>query len=180
MWRTGYQGTGVRDIVAAAGVRPGSFTNHFSSKEAFTIEVIDRYFAYVSGVVKRALADTSLAPRDRLRLYLDTITTKLAGAKFAQGCLIGNLCLETTPHSETLRLKLAEVFSAWEKPFAACISEGQATGEITSAFSAEDLASFLLSSWQGAILRMKVSRNPAPLERFKNIAFATLFGKVAP
>jgi TetR/AcrR family transcriptional repressor of nem operon len=32
-----------------------------------------------------------------------------------------------------------------------------------------------LSSWQGAILRMKVVRNADPLERFKTIAFATVF-----
>ena len=44
--------------------------------------------------------------------------------------------------------------------------------------SAEDLADFLLSSWQGAMLRMKVVRSPEPLERFKTIVFATTFGEV--
>jgi hypothetical protein len=33
----------------------------------------------------------------------------------------------------------------------------------------------LLASWEGAILRMKVERGPAPLDRFKNIAFQTIF-----
>jgi TetR/AcrR family transcriptional repressor of nem operon len=35
MFRGGYNGTSVRDIVAAAGVPQGSFTNHFRTKEAF-------------------------------------------------------------------------------------------------------------------------------------------------
>ena len=39
----------------------------------------------------------------------------------------------------------------------------------------QELAEFLLASWQGAILRMKVERSPAPLERFKKIAFQTVF-----
>ena len=39
----------------------------------------------------------------------------------------------------------------------------------------QDLAEFLLSSWEGAILRMKVERTAEPLERFKRIAFATVF-----
>src|SRR5882672_1420 len=34
----GYGGASVRDIVAAAGVPHGSFTNHFASKEAFGLE----------------------------------------------------------------------------------------------------------------------------------------------
>lgn len=38
-----------------------------------------------------------------------------------------------------------------------------------------DLAEFLLASWEGAILRMKVERGPAALDRFKNIIFHTLF-----
>ncbi|TGV32549.1 TetR family transcriptional regulator, partial [bacterium M00.F.Ca.ET.168.01.1.1] len=45
------------------------------------------------------------------------------------------------------------------------------------AFDADDLADFLLSSWQGAMLRMKVERSPEPLERFKKIIFSTVFGK---
>jgi hypothetical protein len=32
-----------------------------------------------------------------------------------------------------------------------------------------------LASWEGAILRMKVERSPAALERFKTIAFETVF-----
>ena len=49
------------------------------------------------------------------------------------------------------------------------------TGEIDDAISAEDLAEFLLASWEGAILRMKVSRDAQPLQRFKTIVFATVF-----
>ncbi len=35
MLERGYVGASVRDIVEAAGVPQGSFTNHFASKEAF-------------------------------------------------------------------------------------------------------------------------------------------------
>jgi len=74
-----------------------------------------------------------------------------------------------------LRAHLAEIFSEWRAPFAACIAEGQMAGEIAATFAPLDLAEFLISSWEGAILRMKVERNAEPLERFKRIAFATVF-----
>src|SRR5690242_14804280 len=54
MFQSGYQGTGVRDICAAAGAPQGSFTNHFRSKEAFAREVLDRYFADVKTAVSEA------------------------------------------------------------------------------------------------------------------------------
>jgi TetR/AcrR family transcriptional repressor of nem operon len=178
IWNQGYAAAGVRDIVAAAGARPGSFTNHFASKEAFAAEVLDRYFAHLGGLVEAALARDGRPSRERLRAYLDLITSKLEAADWSRGCMIGNLSLETVVYSEPLRLKLVEIFERWREPFADCIAEGQAAGEISASFSPIDLADFLLSSWQGAMLRMKVVRNPEPLERFKKIIFATTFREV--
>ena len=67
MFRSGYTGATVRDICEAAGVPLGSFTNHFRSKQAFAEEVLDRYFAHLKGLVKQALDDKSLTPRERLK-----------------------------------------------------------------------------------------------------------------
>jgi TetR/AcrR family transcriptional regulator, transcriptional repressor for nem operon len=175
MFRNGYIGSGVRDIVAEAAAPQGSFTNHFRSKEAFAQQVLDRYFDHVKGLVAEALDDRSLPPRARLRRYLDIITERLAADDFARGCLIGDFSLEAAPQSEMLRQRLAAIFAEWRVPFAACIAEAQAAGEIAATFAPHDLAEFLLASWEGAILRMKVERGPEPLERFKRIAFATVF-----
>jgi TetR/AcrR family transcriptional repressor of nem operon len=178
IWNLGYSAAGVRDIVAAAGARPGSFTNHFASKEAFAAEVLERYFAYLGGLVESALQRDGRTARQRLRAYLDLITSRLEAQNWARGCMIGNLSLETVVHSEPLRLKLVSIFERWREPFADCIAEGQAAGEISGDFSPLDLADFLLSSWQGAMLRMKVERSPVPIERFKRIIFATTFREV--
>jgi TetR/AcrR family transcriptional repressor of nem operon len=175
MFQKGYIGSGVRDIVAEAAAPQGSFTNHFRSKEVFAREVLDRYFDHVKILVAQALGDKSLTPRQRLKRYLDIITGRLAAGRFTRGCLIGDFSLEAVPHSEMLRERLAAIFAEWRAPFAACIAEAQAVSEVGAAFSPDDLADFLLASWEGAILRMKVERSEEPLERFKRIAFATVF-----
>jgi TetR/AcrR family transcriptional repressor of nem operon len=175
MFQQGYIGSGVRDIVAAANAPQGSFTNHFRSKEMFAAEVLEHYFRTVKGLVAEALEDKSLTPRERLRGYLDIITRRLSADDFMRGCLIGDFSLEAAPYSEMLRKRLAAIFVEWRAPFAACIAEAQAAGDIASTFPADELAEFLLASWEGAILRMKVERDAAPLERFKTIAFATVF-----
>jgi TetR/AcrR family transcriptional regulator, transcriptional repressor for nem operon len=180
MYRDGYVGSGVRDIVAEAGAPQGSFTNHFRSKEEFAREVLDLYFNHTKRLVAEALEDRALKPRERLRRYLDIITGRLVGAEFSRGCLIGDFSLEAAPQSEMLRTRLVEIFAEWRAPFAACIAEGQGAGEIAATFEPEELAEFLLSSWEGAILRMKVERNAEPLERFKRIVFATVFKELRP
>jgi TetR/AcrR family transcriptional repressor of nem operon len=180
MFRKGYGGAGVRDIVAEAPAPQGSFTNHFRSKEEFAREVLDLYFDRTKRLVANALEDRGLSPRERLRRYLDIITDRLANAQFTRGCLIGDFSLEAGPQSEMLRTRLAEIFAEWRTPFAACIAEGQAGDEIAGTFASEDLADFLLSSWEGAILRMKVERNAEPLECFKRIVFMTVFKEPSP
>jgi TetR/AcrR family transcriptional regulator, transcriptional repressor for nem operon len=175
MFRKGYIGSGVRDIVEEAAVPQGSFTNHFRSKEAFAREVLDRYFDHTRMLVAQALDATDQSPRQRLRRYLDIITERLEADDFTRGCLIGDFSLEAAPVSEMLRQRLAGIFNEWRTPFAACIAEAQAMGEIAGTFAPVELADFLLTCWEGAILRMKVTRTIEPLERFKRIAFATVF-----
>src|SRR5579863_10396514 len=67
----GYVGASVRDIVQAAGVPQGSFTNHFASKEAFGLEIIELYFANSCGVIGETLRNDSLPPLQRLRDYFE-------------------------------------------------------------------------------------------------------------
>jgi len=174
MLHQGYVGSGVRDIVSAADAPQGSFTNHFRTKEAFALEVLEHYFAHVRKLVAQALDQHDLTPTQRLHAYFDIITGRLADDGFVRGCLIGDFSLEAAPQSEAIRTRLAAIFVEWRSWFAACIAEGQAAGEIDAAFAPDDMAEFLLSSWEGAILRMKVERSDAPLDRFKRVVFATL------
>jgi TetR/AcrR family transcriptional repressor of nem operon len=175
MLRSGYVGATVRDICAAAGAPHGSFTNHFRSKERFAKEVLDRYFANLQGYVREALEDKSLSPMQRLKRYLEIISGVLADDKWSRGCLIGDFSLETVSQSKLLRQRLEEIFREWRAPFVACIAEAQTIGEIDSVLEPSDLAEFLLDSWEGAILRMKVERGPAALDRFRKIIFQTVF-----
>jgi TetR/AcrR family transcriptional regulator, transcriptional repressor for nem operon len=175
MFRSGYHGASVRDICAAAHAPQGSFTNHFRSKEAFAVEVLDRYFDYLKRLMSKALNDGTLTPRRRLKRYLDVITDKLEHDRWMIGCLIGDFSLQATSHSKLLRKRLDAIFREWRTLFASCIAAAQSAGEVDSRFDAMELAEFLLASWEGAILRMKVERSPAALERFKAIVFETIF-----
>ena len=175
LFRSGYHAASVRDICAAAGAPQGSFTNHFRSKEAFAVEVLNRYFDYLKELVAAALTDETRTPRQRLQRYLDVITDKLERDRWMIGCLIGDFSLQVSSHSRLLRKRLDSIFREWRTLFASCIAAAQAAGEVDSRFDATELAEFLLASWEGAVLRMKVERSPAALERFKTIVFETVF-----
>src|SRR5471032_2473768 len=86
----GFAGASVRDIVQAAGVPQGSFTNHFASKEAFGLEVIDLYFSKSTETMRQTLRNDDLAPLQRLRAYIDVGKNRLNQDNMRNGCLFGN------------------------------------------------------------------------------------------
>src|SRR3954471_12687187 len=86
----GYAGASVRDIVQAAGVPQGSFTNHFRSKEAFGLEVLERYFALVRDNIDRTLRNDSMPPLRRLTAWVDRQVLYLEQVGMRTGCLLGN------------------------------------------------------------------------------------------
>src|SRR5258708_36935008 len=106
----GYCGATVRDIVRAAGVPQGSFTNHFESKEAFCLELLTRYFAMVQENITNTLRNDSLKPLYRLRQWFDIQLDFVKQADFRTGCLIGNFSAEIGANSSSIHAKLAEIY----------------------------------------------------------------------
>src|SRR5260370_36302102 len=88
--RQGFGGASVRDIVEAAGVTQVSFTNHFASKEAFGLEILDLYFADSRATIAATLRNDALPPLERLRAYIDANKDRLNRDDMRNGCLFGN------------------------------------------------------------------------------------------
>jgi TetR/AcrR family transcriptional repressor of nem operon len=52
-----------------------------------------------------------------------------------------------------------------------CLKAAMDAGELSPSTDVREVASFLYSSWQGAILQSKVEQSIKPLERFKRVLF---------
>lgn len=172
--RNGYYATGVRDITREADVPLGSFSNHFVSKEAFAAQIIDACKDEIDEVMMATLGQPGTPPLDRLRSYFEAIIDDFEQRDWQHGCLVGNMSLEAAPHSEPLREQISEVFGQWNFAFAVCLEEAVEAGDVVLPMPAAEIADFLMASWEGAILRMKVEHSPAPLQRFVELVFGTV------
>jgi TetR/AcrR family transcriptional regulator, transcriptional repressor for nem operon len=173
----GFAGASVRDIVQAAGVPQGSFTNHFASKEAFGLEIIDLYLANGRRVMAETLLNDSPPPLQRLGTYIETSKNRLNKDNMANGCLFGNLTAEACDHSEAIRQRLVEIFGELQAAFTYCLKAAVKAGELPPRFKCEEVAGFIVSSLQGANLLAKAERSPAPVERFKRVLFRMVLHK---
>lgn len=167
----GFNGSSVEDITRSAGVPKGSFYNHFKSKEDLAIVVIDRYVA--SGPQGRLLKK-KIAPVKRLKQYFSLLAEEFAESGYKKGCLIGNFSSELSDHSTLVQSKVKNVFSNWIALLSGVIKEAQDQGEIESKQKADALAGFLISAWEGTLLRARAEHDPAILKEFEHIAFHQL------
>jgi TetR/AcrR family transcriptional repressor of nem operon len=174
----GFGGASVRDIVQAAGVPQGSFTNHFASKEAFGLEVIDLYFANAQDNIRDTLRNDDLPPLQRLRLYIDNGKNRLNQDSMKNGCLFGNFTAEASDSSEPIRERLVAVFGAVQSAVAYCLRAAVKAGETPPATDCDEIAGFVVSSLQGANLLAKAQRSPVPVERFKEVLFASVLKRI--
>jgi TetR/AcrR family transcriptional repressor of nem operon len=169
----GFNATSVQDITEAAGVPKGSFYNHFASKEALGVEVLQRY-AEQARQLGGLLDEPSLAPLERLRRYYGLMIEANVASEFNAGCMLGNFSTELSNQSPAIRLKAQQSFAALTTTLAQIIAEGQRDGAIASAQPAPELADFAIDAWQGAVLRAKAEQSRAPLDRFVGMLFTRI------
>lgn len=170
----GYASTGVKEILDDADVPKGSFYHYFPSKEAFAKDVLELYVRGENERTEKILRDGKAAPLKRLRRYFEELIVVYGPTSKISGCLIGNLSLELADHSDSIQSLLHRSFSNWQTRIAGVLQEAIARGDLAKSNKPQELASFLLNSYEGALLRSKADRSSKPLENFLQFAFNVL------
>jgi len=167
----GHHNTGIQELVTAAGIPKGSFYFYFKSKEEFGLELLDYYTNSICAMVDEPLKDNTISPLSKLRRFFDWSFTSLEGNDFKGGCPIGNLSQEMADINENFREKLKDAFDAIKKGIAIHLKEAQESKEISDSLDVPELTDFIVSSFQGALLQMKVTRSTAPRKAFEQMIF---------
>ncbi len=175
----GYSRASVRDIVAAAGVPQGSFTNHFRTKEEFGLAVLERYYGYIWELVERTLLNQRKKPLERIRSYIDGLIDILNDGWTIKGCVMGNFSAELTEDNDAIRHRVVEMFNEIQGAVEDCLKEAIRKGDLPRKTNAAELAGFFMSSQQGATLLCKAHRSIEPMRRFKRVFFASVLVKKA-
>jgi TetR/AcrR family transcriptional repressor of nem operon len=157
----GYSGLSVQEVLDRTGVPKGSFYHHFESKEDMALEAVDMYTSLGHALLDRCLADDR-PPLDRIRFFFEQLTEFYASQGYL-GCLLGALGQELSGMNEAFRRKIEACMASLAGPIADCLVEAQREGDLSADADPRDLADILLNTWEGAALRSRLLRSPAPL-----------------
>ncbi|MGC4079544.1 MAG: TetR/AcrR family transcriptional regulator [Rubrivivax sp.] len=156
--RGGYHSTSWRTLVEAAGTPWGSAHHHFpGGKEQLGVAAIDMAAEIVALRLQKNFAQYSAA-HEGARAYFKAWAASLEASNFQDGCPIATIALETAPASEALTDACRRAFNRWR----ALLAE-QFVQVGVKRKRAGELATILLSTFEGALLVARVSKTTAPL-----------------
>jgi TetR/AcrR family transcriptional regulator, transcriptional repressor for nem operon len=166
----GYHDLGIQAVLDETGVPRGSFYHHFESKEDFALQVVDLYMDGVHAGLDACLSDVARPPFDRIRGFFDATQEKYRTEGYL-GCLLGGLGQELSGVSESFARKIEGCFEAIASRMAGCLEEARRRGELPPDTDPHELAELLVDCWEGAALRTRLRRDPAPLKAMLDFYF---------
>lgn len=168
----GYHDLGIQALLDATGTPKGSFYHHFKDKEDFALQVIDEYMGHVHAALEACVGDEGRPPLERVRRFFE-MTMEAYEAEGYMGCLMGGLGQELSGVSDVFRDKIEGCFSHIAEHLAICLEAARVRGDIPADSDPQRMASLLADCWEGAALRSRLQRSPAPLTAMLDFYFAS-------
>jgi TetR/AcrR family transcriptional regulator, transcriptional repressor for nem operon len=171
--RHGYNDLGIQAVLKETGTPKGSFYHHFASKEDFALQVVDRYMDEVHRGLDVCLGDYSFAPLARVRKFFEASRDKYREDGYL-GCMLGGLGQELSGVSPVFQEKIEACLGVIAGRIAACMAEAQALGDLPPSVDPVHLANLIVNCWEGAALRSRLRRDPAPLDSMLDFYFSAV------
>src|SRR5208282_3993316 len=131
------------------------------SKEQLAVVVLT---LYATTIQEAMMGSAQSSPIARLRSWFEASIRQHEKWGFETGCMVGNFAAEISNSEEGLRAFIIKDFDFWNAAIAAILTEAKQKGEIPAVANPKELANYILNSYQGAILRGKVTRNRVPYD----------------
>src|SRR5256884_4700278 len=162
--RQGYFGSSLSDIMQETGLGKGGIYNHFSSKEQLALEAFDYAYGLVQERVRQALAG-KLNAIERLLAIVSVFQGEVEDPPVAGGCPILNTAIEADDANELLRDRARSAMDDWRATIHRIVNKGIERQQIRPGVDADEVASILIATLEGAIMLSNLYKDPTYMQR---------------
>jgi len=162
--RQGYFGASLTDIMRETGLEKGGIYNHFSSKEQLALESFDYAYKLVQERTRQALAGKFNAI-ERLLAIVSVFQSEADDPPVAGGCPIMNTAIEADDANEVLRDRARAAMDDWRTTIHRIVNKGIERQEIRPGIDADEVASILIATLEGALMLSNLYRDPTHMKR---------------
>jgi AcrR family transcriptional regulator len=162
--RQGYFGASLADIMRETGLEKGGIYNHFSSKEQLALESFDYAYGLIQERVRQALSGKFNAI-ERLLAIVTVFQGILEDPQVAGGCPILNTAIEADDANEVLRDRARSAMDNWRTTIHRIVNKGIERQQIRLGVDADEVASILIATLEGAIMLSNLYKDPLHIQR---------------
>jgi len=160
--RSGYRGTDLDTILRTAGITKGAMYHHFENKEALGYAVVDEIIAGLGQEKWWSPLKNAVNPIDALIGIIRSVSLKRSDVRC--GCALNNLSQEMSPIDEGFRKRTAKLFWKWQSAIESALRNGKKRGMVRSDINPEEMASFLIATYEGYISLAKSHQSATVLQ----------------
>jgi AcrR family transcriptional regulator len=146
------------------GLEKGGIYNHFSSKEQLALEAFDYAYGLVQQRVRQALAG-KLNAIERLQAIVSVFQGIIEDPPVIGGCPILNTAIEADDANETLRDRALAAMDDWRTTIERIVNKGIERREIRPDINADEVASILIATLEGAVMLSNLYKDPRHIQR---------------
>ena len=160
----GFSAVGLNEILTDAGVPKGSFYHYFSSKEAFGVDMLARYFDDYLAELDATLSQPGLTMAQRLMNYWQLWRESQSFSDCQGKCLAVKLGAEVADLSDSMRGTLQTGTAGIIARLADALEAGVEEGSLSIDDKPVHVAESLYQLWVGASVMVKIVRNTGPFD----------------
>jgi TetR/AcrR family transcriptional repressor of nem operon len=163
----GYSGSSMSDIMRVTGLQKGGIYNHFKSKDELALEAFDYAIACIRERFRAALKNKHHTI-DRLQAMIAVHRSFIDNPPINGGCPILNTAIESDDAHPALRDRAQWAMNSWRDSICQIIQKGIEKGEIRQTVNADEVATILIATIEGAIMMSKLYGDSIHMERAIN------------
>jgi TetR/AcrR family transcriptional repressor of lmrAB and yxaGH operons len=156
--RQGYAATGLAEILSESGAPRGSLYHYFPEGKEAIADAALRNAGSIMEQRIRAAAERTGDPIEFVQGYGRRLAKVMSESGFQRGCQVATVALEVSPQSGRLTAACDDAFTSWSKALADMLVQAGIAPD-----RAPDLADFIISGFEGAMILARVRRSTAPL-----------------
>ena len=151
----GYAGSSISDIMRVTGLQKGGIYNHFKNKDDLALQAFDYAIACILQRTKVVLRSKRHAI-ERLQAVIGIFSSFVDDPPIKGGCPLLNTAVESDDAHPELRERAQQAMNSWRQLICQIIQKGIEKGEIHPDVSADEVATIMISTLEGAMLMSKL------------------------
>jgi AcrR family transcriptional regulator len=151
IYRNGFQGMRLDEVLAATGLTKGALYHHFPNKRALGYAVVDEVILPTMETLWLKPLKNAVDPFEALLLVIEQLPDVKPPEMIRYGCPVNNLAQEMSPLDEGFRQRLNYILTVWHDVTQEALERARQKGTIRSDIDCDETATFVLAALEGCI-----------------------------